>query len=110
MNSVGVPIKSPNSNRAERWTGQWKVTRFWLLTVALDSLAPIVCGLDFREPALAEAQTGLELEAEVEVCLDGDTGIDEARLVVEVSLPLPGVEVEGVFLCHWEQEGTQKKC
>lgn len=62
--------------------------------MAPDSLAPIVFGLDFREPALAEA----EFEAEVEVCLDGDTGIDEARLVVEVSLALPGVE--GVFVCH----------
>lgn len=62
--------------------------------MAPDSLAPIVFGLDFREPALADA------EFEVEVCLDGDTGIDDARLVVEVSLALPGVEVEGVFVCH----------
>lgn len=65
--------------------------------MALDSLAPTVSGLDFREPTLAEAQTGVEGEAEVEVCLDGGTGIDEARLVLDVSLALPGVDVEGVF-------------
>lgn len=39
-------------------------------------------------------------EAEVKVCLDGSTGIDEARLVVEVGLAVPGVDVEGAFLCH----------
>lgn len=68
--------------------------------MALDSLAPTVCGLEIRELALAEAQTGAEGEAEVEVCLDGGTGIDEALLVLEVSLALPGVDLEGVFLCH----------
>lgn len=59
----------------------------------LDSLAPTVCGLEFREPTLAEEET----EAEVAVCLDGGTGIDEARLVVDMSLDLPGVDVEVVF-------------
>lgn len=55
----------------------------------LDSLAPTVCGFEFREPTLAE----------VEVCLDGGTGIDEARLGADARLVLPAVDVEGIFLC-----------
>lgn len=107
MNSVNVPIKYPY--RAERWTGRWKVTGLWLLTVALDSLAPTVCTLEFREEALAEAQTGTEWGAEVEVCLVGGTGIDEARLLVEVSLVLPGLDVEGLFFVLLRMRGNTKE-
>lgn len=63
--------------------------------MALDSLASTVCGLEFRELTLAEAHT--KAEGEVEVCLEGGTGIDEARLVVGVNLAWSGVNVEGVF-------------
>lgn len=54
----------------------------------LDSLAPTVYVLEFRESTLAG----------VEVCLDGGTGIAEGRLGVDASLLLPAVDVEGDFL------------
>lgn len=45
----------------------------------------------------------------MEVCLDGGTGIDEARFVVEVSLALSALDVGGVFFVSLRMRGNTKK-
>lgn len=45
----------------------------------------------------------------MEVCLVGGTGIDEARLLVEVSLVLPGLDVEGLFFVSLRMRGNTKE-